>query len=122
MRSLTGLSFADRFGAPALVGAFAAGGFRQAGIALAAVGGQKGDQIVHRAVVRRIKDEAAFLSPADQPDPAQVRQMEGQGCRRKAELLADRSGVEPFRPDLHEDAEDGEAGLVTESGEGFGCV
>ena len=122
MRSLTGLSFADRFNPPALVRAFAAGGFRQTGFALAAVGGQKGDQRVHRAVVRRVENEAAFLAPADQADPAQVRQVERQGCWREAELLANRAGIEPFRPDLHEGTEDGEARLVTEGGKGFCCI
>ena len=88
-------------------------------MALAAVVGKKGDQLAHCGVIRRVEDEAALLPPMDQPDPAELGQMKGQGRRRKAEHLADGPGLETFRPGLDKRPKNGKARLVTERSKGF---
>lgn len=65
----------------------------QAGcLALAAIAGQKGNQLVHGWILGGVTDEATFLLATDQPDPTQVGKVERQGRRRQTQLLSDRTG------------------------------
>ena len=94
-------------------------GLGKAGAPMAAVRGEEAQQVVHLRVVGGVEDEALLLPPLDEPDAAQVGQVEGERRRREADLLADGAGRHARRARLDEDPEYGEAGLVSERGKEF---
>lgn len=91
-------------------------------MALAAIAGQESNQLIHRPVVGRIMNEATLALAANQPDPAQVRQMEGQRGWCHAQLFADGAGVDPVRAGFDQQAENGQAGFMPQGSEKFGGV
>ena len=83
------------------------------GLTLAAIIREKCNELVHRLVVGRVVDEAAFLSPANEANTTQMCKVERQSWRWHPELLAYSAGVFAFGAGLDEQAEDGKAGIVT---------
>ena len=64
-------------------------------------------------------DEAPVLARLHQAAAVKERQMERQGRRQHAEVLADRTGENPVRPRLDEKTEDRQTRLVAERGQLF---
>lgn len=92
-------------------------GLRQTLPALAAVFREIREQIVHCGIVRHVIDEAAFLAPADQADPAEVGKMKRERRRRNREFLADRARTYTPRSGLHQQSEYGQSRFMPKGGQ-----
>src|SRR5262245_25434544 len=95
---------------------------RRAGSATAAVLGEVADQCVHVVEVSGVDDEAAFLAVANQAGVREVRQMEGERCRRELQSLSDRACGQPLRPCLNQKSEDRETGLMRQRRKRCDCL
>ena len=67
-------------------------------------------------------NESALPLAPNQPDPAEMRQVEGQGGWLNSKLFADGTGVHAIRSGFNQEAEDRQPRFMAEGGEQFGCV
>ncbi|CAN0625959.1 protein of unknown function [Burkholderia multivorans] len=91
---------------------------RRAGIAPAAVFGQKAQQTVHRRVICRIDHEATTLLHRHEIRIRQLFHVKGQRRRCNAQPLGDLTGGHPARTDLHKQSKDGQPGLLSQGAQG----
>lgn len=94
---------------PSFVGRADFDGLGQAGFTLATVTGQESDELIHRRIVGRIVDEAAFPLTPDKPNPGQMREMERGRSGLNTELLSDGAGVDARWPRFDQQAKDGKS-------------
>src|SRR3990172_7136058 len=98
---------AGRLAAPAFFWRGTGGSSGQALRALAAVGGEKGEQFVHRAVVGNVENKPALLPALDQPDPAQVIQVKRERRRINLQLFTNQSRIDSGGTRLDQQAKNG---------------
>src|SRR4051812_44958916 len=88
------------------------GGFRGDGCARAAAAtvlGEVADERVHIPEIRRIKDEASFLTASGKPRARQVREVEGERRRRKLQRFSNAAGGQSLGAGLDQQPVDREA-------------
>src|SRR5688572_7278088 len=93
--------------------------FSLAGLPAAAVLGKKADELVHGLVVGAVDDEAPVLAAAHETRPDEVREVERQRGRGKAQLLGDAARGEALGAGLHQQTKGGKARFLGEPGERF---
>lgn len=85
---------------------------------LAAVGGQKTNQLIDGREVGAVDPRPPLPLAPNQAGTPQFLQMKGKGRGRDVEGGSDGSSGQPFRPGLHERSEHIEPGFVCEGGQG----